>query len=87
MNGMTIFTTMHCKLIYFSLTVSHILSAADDSWSGNRGRITADFLKALLPPPSEHLLICVCGPQPFTTGVTSAILEMDYPDKCLHVFD
>ena len=71
----------------YSLTVSHILSAPDSSWSGYKGRVTADFLQTHLPPSSDKLLICVCGPQPFTTAVTSAILEMDYPDSCLHVFD
>ncbi|XP_019854312.1 PREDICTED: cytochrome b5 reductase 4-like [Amphimedon queenslandica] len=71
--------------------VTHILSSPDKSWNGYKGRVTPEFLQSHLPAPSfldkQQRLICVCGPQPFTTSVLSALLEMDYPESCIHVFD
>ena len=76
----------------YSFTVTHILSSPDKSWTGSCGRVTQEFLQSHLPPPptpasSKQHLICICGPQPFTTGITTALMEMDYPESCIHVFD
>mmetsp|Transcript_52673 Transcript_52673/g.118664 ORF Transcript_52673/g.118664 Transcript_52673/m.118664 type:complete len:284 (-) Transcript_52673:89-940(-) len=46
------------------LKVTHVLSQveADDYWGGLRGRINKDILKAHSVPPSENVLVMVCGP-------------------------
>ncbi len=51
-----------------SLQVTHVLSLADEEWAGLQGRIRAELVALFLPKPSnaEGLLVCACGPTPFT---------------------
>ena len=46
------------------LAVHHTLTREREgsSWEGRRGRIDAPLLHELLPPPSDDVLIFVCGP-------------------------
>ena len=46
------------------LRVHHTLTREPETsrWTGRRGRIDADMLLELLPPPSASVLIFVCGP-------------------------
>ncbi|KAG0421336.1 hypothetical protein HPB47_002766, partial [Ixodes persulcatus] len=50
------------------LRVEHVLSEPDDSWEGARGRVRSHLLQGFVPSedPRQPLLICVCGPLPFT---------------------
>mmetsp|Transcript_23506 Transcript_23506/g.51586 ORF Transcript_23506/g.51586 Transcript_23506/m.51586 type:complete len:306 (+) Transcript_23506:146-1063(+) len=38
-------------------------------WHGSTGYVTADILKAHLPPPSEDVTVLVCGPEPMMKAV------------------
>ena len=43
-------------------------------WEGYEGRINVEMLLQVLPPPpgvnsEQELLICICGPDPFTHGI------------------
>lgn len=66
---------------------TNCLSEADDSWTGLRGRVTKDIVKSVLPDVSgtEKLLICVCGPLPFTQTVIKFTEELGYKDMT-HAF-
>ena len=46
------------------LHVQHTLTRepADSGWAGRRGRIDAALLREALPPPSDEVLLFVCGP-------------------------
>lgn len=58
----------------FRFTVMHILSDAEKSWGGTRGRIGETLIRRNLPvvnpENSQEALVCICGPEPFTTAVT-----------------
>uniref|UniRef100_A0A8W8JET7 Flavohemoprotein b5/b5R n=1 Tax=Magallana gigas TaxID=29159 RepID=A0A8W8JET7_MAGGI len=66
----------------------YILSEADSGWSGKTGRITLDLMKASLPQQTEksNLLICACGPTPFTNLVTKFAKELGYSESEYHAF-
>ena len=54
--------------------VYNTISNPNPEWEGYEGRVCIEMLLEVLPPPptagNEHnLLICVCGPEPFTLGV------------------
>lgn len=71
-------------------TVSHILSEPDDIWTGLRGRIDGELLKAHLPsrPPQKDpkFFTFVCGPTAFT-GLTGGLLKvMGHTDEDYHCF-
>lgn len=59
----------------FRFEVVHILSQASNSWNGLKGRVNATTLKTYLPCAPCHserdkTLVCICGPNPFTAGVS-----------------
>lgn len=71
------------------LHVEHILSEPDDSWEGARGRVRSELLEPLLPEDirqSDSLLVCVCGPLPFTKAVLKCLEDLQCPSKSMHAF-
>lgn len=56
------------------LQVHHTLTreAEGTSWSGRRGRIDEAMLRELVPPPSEDVLIFVCGPPAMYDALSGA---------------
>jgi hypothetical protein len=59
---------------YSSFQVHYTISKPSPEWEGYEGRISTEMLLETLPPPpsednSSDLLICVCGPDPFTHGI------------------
>ena len=77
---------------YFA--VSHVLSAASDTWEGERGRISEKLLKELVPElrtsddlmEAEEQLICICGPRPFTDSTVDVLNNLQVPSECVHAF-
>lgn len=64
-----------------------VLSNPGNTWRGCRGRIDSRVLKEHLPPVTEDkTLICICGPCPFTTGISNILFDMEYPGDCIHCF-
>ena len=71
------------------LEVVHTLTREppDSAWAGRRGRIDKKMLLALLPPPSESVLVFVCGPPAMyadlcgargETQLTGSLKELGY---------
>lgn len=70
------------------LTVVNVLSEADDSWDGPRGRVRKELLQDLIPSeePKGSLLVCVCGPLPFTKATVKCLEDMQYSQDSIHAF-
>lgn len=74
---------------YKCLKITHILSTPDEHWNGLRGRVNVDLLKTHLPSPEKEqdgLLVCVCGPLPFTAGISDILMDMNYSEESVHLF-
>lgn len=64
--------------LLFRFEVINVLSKGDNSWKGLRGRVNASTLKSHLPPlpnssEKEKILVCICGPNPFTAGISKYV--------------
>nr|XP_050027176.1 cytochrome b5 reductase 4-like isoform X1 [Dermacentor andersoni]XP_054922407.1 cytochrome b5 reductase 4-like isoform X1 [Dermacentor andersoni]XP_054922408.1 cytochrome b5 reductase 4-like isoform X1 [Dermacentor andersoni] len=71
------------------LHVEHVLSEPDDSWEGARGRVRSELLERLLPEDirqSDSLLVCICGPLPFTKAALKCLEDLQCPSKSVHAF-
>ncbi|XP_014669144.1 PREDICTED: cytochrome b5 reductase 4-like [Priapulus caudatus] len=68
--------------------VHHVLSQAGDGWTGERGRVDAAIVRRVLPAvlsDSSKLLVCVCGPTPFTNAAVDILQQQGLGDQ-LHAF-
>uniref|UniRef100_A0A1E1X9K2 Cytochrome b5 reductase 4 n=1 Tax=Amblyomma aureolatum TaxID=187763 RepID=A0A1E1X9K2_9ACAR len=74
------------------LSVEHILSEPDDSWEGARGRVRSELVEPLLPEDfrqceeEESLLVCACGPLPFTKAALKCLEDLQCPASAVHAF-
>uniref|UniRef100_A0A2R5LCN6 Cytochrome b5 reductase 4 n=1 Tax=Ornithodoros turicata TaxID=34597 RepID=A0A2R5LCN6_9ACAR len=70
------------------LSIVNVLSGADDSWEGPRGRICIDLLQGFIPDddPGDSLLVCVCGPLPFTKTALKCLEDLEYSQNNVHAF-
>ncbi|KAL3882533.1 hypothetical protein ACJMK2_028869 [Sinanodonta woodiana] len=70
----------------FSCT--NVLSDPDDSWCGLKGRVSLQMVKDFTPKSEDctKLLICVCGPTPFTRSVLQFAEELGYDKQQIHAF-
>lgn len=70
------------------LQVNHVLSEPDDSWEGARGRVRTQLLQGFVPSedPKQPLLICICGPLPFTKATLKCLEDMQYSADVIHAF-
>ncbi|KAL4233441.1 Cytochrome b5 reductase 4 [Mactra antiquata] len=67
-------------------TVTHCLSDADEKWEGLRGRVNKQMVEDTLSAvDKENVLICACGPTPFTKSVIQFADELGYKGKT-HAF-
>ncbi|HEY1552188.1 MAG TPA: ferric reductase-like transmembrane domain-containing protein [Kofleriaceae bacterium] len=55
----------------------------DAGWTGARGRITADALRAFIPD-FTHGPVMVCGPDPMMTAMRALLVGMGIPDGEVH---
>ncbi|XP_034256976.1 cytochrome b5 reductase 4 [Thrips palmi] len=71
-------------------SVTHILSEPDDMWTGLRGRIDGELLKAHLPSRSPQedpkFFTFVCGPTAFTQLTGGLLKVLGYSDDDYHCF-
>lgn len=59
---------------------------ASDSWSGRRGRISAEFLQRCLPLSRVTTTpVFLCGPTEMTRVVREQLASLGVPEQCLHV--
>ncbi|XP_077486521.1 cytochrome b5 reductase 4-like [Amblyomma americanum] len=74
------------------LHVEHILSEPDDSWEGARGRVRSELVEPLLPEDFQQceeeksLLVCACGPLPFTKAALKCLEDLQCPASAVHAF-
>ena len=66
--------------------VTYTLDEPGPGWSGAAGRVSAELLKAALPPPGPGVLICRCGPGPMTNAVGALLEEAGYGEDQLFEF-
>ncbi|KAI1301784.1 Cytochrome b5 reductase 4 [Halotydeus destructor] len=60
--------------------VDHVLSQADDQWTGRTGRISGELLESTEPYgsfPANEKAFFVCGPSGFTVLATQQLAELD----------
>ena len=53
-------------------------------WKGATGRINADMLAGLGPPPSERPRVYVCGPTPFVEEAARLLVELGHDPAVVH---
>src|SRR5664279_4386294 len=56
----------------------------ESSWAGERGRITGEMLRRLVPD-LKGLPIYLCGPDPMMTGTRAILLEMGVSEDQIKV--
>lgn len=70
--------------------VKYVLSEPSSNWAGTSGHINEELVRQYLPPASslvdEKMLICACGPTPFTANAMRLARHQGYKDNCLHPF-
>lgn len=65
--------------------IKYILSDADISWEGERGRVTRDQIVAL--QSKDHVTyIGVCGPPAFNRSVVEFLKAVGFPATSQHIF-
>ncbi|XP_045197799.2 cytochrome b5 reductase 4-like isoform X2 [Mercenaria mercenaria] len=61
-------------------TYTNCLSEADEAWTGLRGRVNKEMMAEFIPSIGENdkMLMCVCGPTPFTKSVIQFAEELGH---------
>jgi len=59
------------------------LTDPDESWTGAKGRITAEALRAFIPD-FAHGPVMVCGPDPMMTATRALLVGVGIPDGEIH---
>ncbi len=67
-----------------NLTVVHVISRPGDSWTGRRGRISAELLEDVLPDNRAELQYYLCGPDPMMDATEGALAQLGIPAKNVH---
>ncbi len=62
-----------------SLEVIHVLSAADDDWTGERGYVNAEMMKRYLPKQYHRFKFLICGPKPLMDSMDEALPDLGVP--------
>lgn len=63
------------------LNVSNVLSQADESWKGQRGRVDEAYLAKMIPTMPKDAVYYIVGPPPMITGVKNALKKLGVPDE------
>jgi ferredoxin-NADP reductase len=66
------------------LTVVYVLENPPESWTGERGYITADILRRHLPPQFKRHQYFICGPAPLMDTMEEALLAIGVPADQIH---
>ena len=65
-----------------SLTnVHYTLDRPADGWTGSKGFVTLDMIKANLPPPADDTLILLCGPKPMVDMMEKNLIAIGYTEN------
>ncbi|CAO3588721.1 unnamed protein product [Absidia cylindrospora] len=77
--------------------VTYCLSRPNNSWKGERGRITAEMIKKYLPEANTNTQVYICGPDGFTNlikgekgffgrGKKGLLEQLGYETRQVHAF-
>lgn len=58
--------------------VYYVLNNPPEKWDGGVGFVTADMIKAKLPPPAKDIKILLCGPPPMIGAMKKATESLGY---------
>ncbi|RMZ75784.1 hypothetical protein DV738_g5276, partial [Chaetothyriales sp. CBS 135597] len=58
--------------------VYYVLNNPPEGWTGGVGFVTADIIKAKLPPPGPDVKILICGPPPMVSALKKATESLGY---------
>ena len=64
--------------VHYTLT-----RGAPDGWSGFTGRVDAEMLQTLGPPPSARPLVYVCGPTPFVEHTADLLVAEGHSPEAI----
>ena len=65
-----------------SLTnVHYTLDRPEAGWTGGKGFVTLEMIKAHLPPPAADTLILLCGPKPMVDMMEKNLLTLGYTEN------
>ena len=63
------------------------IDRANEHWKYSRGFVSESLIKEHLPPPSDDVLICICGPPPMIKLACLPLLrQLAYSDTMLYTF-
>lgn len=66
-------------------SIIHTLTSASSSWTGLRGRISAQHLKEYVPP-REGTMVLICGPEAMEKSVSQTLLEHGWDKSDIVLF-
>ncbi|KAJ9603024.1 NADH-cytochrome b5 reductase [Cladophialophora chaetospira] len=61
-----------------NFSVYYVLNNPPEGWKGGVGFVTADIIKAQLPPPAPDMKILICGPPPMVSALKKATETLGY---------
>jgi cytochrome-b5 reductase len=61
-----------------NFSVYYVLNNPPEKWDGGVGFVTADIIKAKLPPPAADMKILMCGPPPMISALKKATESLGY---------
>ncbi|KAL7702558.1 NADH-dependent fumarate reductase-like protein [Lotmaria passim] len=67
--------------------VGFVLNNPPEGWTEGVGYVDRDTLQRLLPPPSNELLVAICGPPVMQRSVVADLLSLGYSSKLVRTVD
>jgi len=61
-----------------NFNIYYVLNNPPEKWDGGVGFVTADMIKAKLPPPAPDMKILICGPPPMVSALKKATESLGY---------
>ncbi len=58
--------------------VYYVLNHPPAGWAGGVGHVTADMIRAHLPPPGPGVLVLRCGPPPMNKAMAAHLDALGY---------
>ena len=65
------------------LEVVHVLSRPGEAWTGARGHLDAEFVRAHLPADAEERAVCICGPEAMMDAVERELVDAGVPSASI----
>jgi predicted ferric reductase len=67
------------------LRIVHALHHPPEAWEGERGFVTGELLRRLLPAEKRTATYFICGPEPMTDAVQRELRSMGVPLRNIHL--